>query len=398
MMKVDYQFDQMADRRIDHARKWDQKIIQSKYPGTPKDCIPMWIADMDFPAAPPINEAFMKIAQNGAYGYTYAYDEFYEAVIHWHKRRHNNQVEKDWITLSYGTVSTIHYLYQAFCQPNDCVIMNTPVYDPFRYAAEHNGLNVVANSLKIVAGQYEIDYELLEEQLREKRPRIFLFCSPHNPSGRVWQLAEIEKVAQLCQQYGTIFVCDEVHSEIILSGNFVSALQLPKKYHENLIVLTSPNKGFNLGGLKTSYSIIPHEPLRRIFRHRLEMNSITSPNLFGVVGIITAYNECEDWLDAMTAYIRENYRYTQEFIEKNLPDWQLMAMTASYLPWIDISKTGKTAMEIVEPLAKIGGVIIEPGTNYASDGENFVRLNIGTPKPILVEALNRIKNFVGQNK
>lgn len=397
MMKVDYQFDQMADRTIDHARKWDQKIIQSKYPGTPKDCIPMWIADMDFPAAPEINAAFMKIAQNGAYGYTYAYDEFYEAVINWHKRRHNNQVKKEWITLSYGTVSTIHYLYQAFCQPNEAVIMNTPVYDPFRYAAEHNGINVVANTLKIVNGQYEIDYTLLEEQLRTKRPRVFLFCSPHNPSGRVWHIEEIEKVAKLCRQYGTIFVSDEVHSEIILTGKFVSALQLPKEYHDNLIVLTSPNKGFNLGGLKTSYSIIPNEKLRQVFRHRLEMNSITSPNLFGVVGIITAYNECEDWLEAMTDYIRENYRYTKAFIAENLPGWELMEMSASYLPWIDISKTGKTALEIVEPLAKSGGVIIEPGTNYASDGENFVRLNIGTPRGILAEVLERMKVFVAQN-
>lgn len=385
-----FNFDQMADRTIDHCRKWDKKLVQAKYPGTPDDFIPLWIADMDFVSAPCINEAFRTLADNGAYGYTYSYDEFYEAVIDWHKRRHHNHVEREWITLGYGTVSTMHYLYQAFCQPNEKVIMNTPVYDPFGYAAEHNGIQTVKNTLRYEDGQYFIDFDLLEKQLKEERPRVFLFCSPHNPAGRIWTLAEITQVAALCKEYGTLFVVDEVHSEIILSGEFVSAMQLPQEYHDNLIVLTSPNKGFNLGGLKTSYSIIPDAKIRSVFRHRMEMNSITSPNLFGVVGIVAAYTEGEEWLDAMTDYIRENYQMTKTYLAEHFPQWHLMEMEASYLPWVDISETGHGAMELTKHMAKEAGVIIEPGTNYVADGERFIRLNLGTTKAILKEALERM--------
>ncbi len=385
-----YNFDEMANRYIDHCRKWDQKIVQSKYPGTPKNFIPMWIADMDFASAPEINDAFIEIAQNGAYGYTYAFNKFFESVISWYKKRNGIGLEKDWITLSYGTVSTIHYLYQAFCQPNDSIIVSTPVYDPFSYAAKHNGLNVIHNTLIYENNRYFIDYELLEKQLKYQHPRIYLFCSPHNPSGRIWEKEEIEKVAYLCKKYNVLFVCDEVHSEIVLYGKFVSALQLPKKYFDNLIVLHSPNKAFNLGGLKTSYSIIPNSNVRQIFKHRLKMNSITSPNLFGVIGLTTAYTEGEAWLEALTNYIRENYEYTKKILETNINNWNLVPMEASYLPWVDISKTGKTSTEIINHTAKKAGVILEPGTNYTADGDNFIRLNIGTTRDLLIEALDRL--------
>lgn len=385
-----YTFDTMADRALDHARKWDRGIVQKKFPGTPDDFIPMWIADMDFPAAPEIREELARVAENGAYGYTYAYDQFYDAVIGWHKRRHGNDVQREWITNSYGTVSTIHYLYQAFCQPNDAVIMCTPVYDPFAYAARNNGLRVIANTLAYDGARYTIDYDLLERQLDEARPKIMLFCSPHNPAGRVWELEEIERVAALCQQYGTIFVVDEVHSEIILEGGFSSALQLPSCYWDNLILLTSPNKGFNLGGLKTSYSIIPNRKLRDTFRHRFEMNSITSPNVFGVVAIVAAYERGEAWLDAMVDYLRKNYELTRDVIAERMEGWNLMPMTASYLPWVDVSGTGASATEMTVHMAREAGVIIEDGSHYVSDGEKFVRLNIGTPRSVLEEALDRM--------
>lgn len=389
-MSEPFNFDVMADRTLDHARKWDPAIIKQKYPHARADSIPMWIADMDFPAAPAIRRALVEVADNGAYGYGYAHDGFFDAVMSWHKRRHGTEVKRDWVTLAYGTVSTIHYLYQAFCQPNDGILLNTPVYDPFGYAARHNGFRVIENPLIYRNRTYHINFQLLEEQLERFHPRIHLFCSPHNPGGRIWTLGEIERVADLCRANGCLLVVDEVHCEHIMDGEFHSSLQLPERYLDNLIVLTSPNKGFNLGGLKTSYSIIPSPRVRDMFRHRLEMNSITSPNTFGCAAIIAAYNESEEWLDAVTAYLRENYRQAKTFIDERMQGWELMTMDASYLPWVNVSGTGATATETTEHVAREAGVIVGDGTYYVADGSSFIRLNLGCPRPIVSEALTRM--------
>lgn len=385
-----YDFDTMADRSIDHARKWDASIIQQKFPGTPSDFIPMWIADMDFPAAPEIRRALTRVAENGAYGYTSAHDGFYDAVISWQKRRHGNEVKRDWITLSYGCVSTMHYMYQAFCQPDDCVALLTPVYDPFGYAAHHNGVRTISCPLVYRDRTYHIDFDLLDRMMTEQHPRILFFCSPHNPGGRIWTAGEIERVAELCLDHRAILAVDEVHSEHIIDGAFTSALQLPMRYLDNLILLTSPNKGFNLGGLKTSYSIIPSESLRERFRHRLQMNSITSPNVFGCAAIIAAYNECEDWLDAVTSYLAESYREVDTFISERMRSWELMRMQASYLPWVNVSQTGHDATEITRHMAHEAGVIIEDGSHYVSDGDSFIRLNLGMPRKLVMECMERM--------
>ncbi|MEX1550881.1 MalY/PatB family protein [Enterococcus sp. C50] len=388
----EYHFDEIADRKVDHCRKWDRKIVEEKFGDVPENFIPMWIADMDFKAAPEINEAFRKIIDNGAYGYTYTYEDFFNAVMNWQKKRHGNEVNKEWITLSYGTVSTIHYLYQAFCPSNGKVMFNTPVYNPFSYAAKNNQFETIHNQLIYENYAYRIDFSLLEEQLKVEKPQLFLFCSPHNPSGKIWRKDELERIAFLCKKYGTLLVVDEVHSEIILSGEFTSALQLPEKYLDNLVVLTSPNKAFNLGGLKTSYSIIPDESKRSFFQQQLKMNAITSPNAFGVTGLIAAYDYGEEWLEQLTLYLRQNYDFSKQFIEKNIANWKVVPVEASYLPWIDISETGKTSLEWVDYLAKKAGVIIEPGNNFTADGNQFLRINIGTSRVILEEALKRIKN------
>lgn len=390
-MSKAYDFDVMADRTLDHARKWDPAIIKQKYPQAKDDFIPMWIADMDFPAAPAIRRALVEVAENGAYGYGYAHDGFFNAVMSWQRRRHDVKVKRDWITLAYGSVPTIHYLYQAFCQPNDCVLLNTPVYDPFGYAAHNNGYRVIENPLIYRDRTYYIDFDLLEEQMERFRPRIYLFCSPHNPGGRIWTLDEIERVAETCRKHSCLLVVDEVHCEHIMDGEFHSALQLPERYLDNLIVLTSPNKGFNLGGLKTSYSMIPSAHIRDVFRHRLEMNSITSPNTFGCAAIIAAYNESEEWLDAITDYLRESYRQMAAFIDERMQDWELMRMDASYLPWVNVSGTGATATEMTEHMAREAGVIVGDGTFYVADGSQFVRLNLGCPRRFVTEALNRME-------
>ncbi|AIF50612.1 MalY/PatB family protein [Pelosinus sp. UFO1] len=388
-----YHFDEIADRVSEKSRKWDRKIIEKKFGSVPENFIPMWIADMDFKMPPELEKAFHEAISRGVLGYTYCYEEFYDAVIKWQYDMHHVTVKKDWITLSYGTVSTIHYVIQAFCERGDCVMMNTPVYDPFDSAARKQGVKSIYNSLKLVEGRYYIDFEHLKSQLEQYKPKLYLFCSPHNPSGRIWCLEELTEVARLCKEHNTILITDEVHGEHIMYGEFHSALNLTDGC-ENLILVTSPNKGFNLGGLKTSYSIISNEHIRNRFRKKLEQNSITSPNVFGIIGVIIAYEQCRPWLAGVNAYIKENYELFESYIEKKIPKLKVMKMESSYLAWVNIQETGFTSEEITTMLALQAGVLVENGTHFVKDGEGYIRVNLGTQKDKVLEALRRMEKIL----
>lgn len=385
-----YNFDDLADRKIDNARKWDKGIVNTKFPGIADDFIPLWIADMDFKAAPEIRRALNGMSENGAYGYTYSTDAWYQSVVNWQELRHNNFIKKEWVTLGYGTVPNMHCLVQVLTNPGDSIIMNTPVYGPFAYAAEHNDRKVITVPLILKKNNYYLDFDKLELEMKTKHPKILMFCSPHNPSGRIWSLDEIKKVAQLCLENKVVMVSDEVHSEHIMTGNFISALQLPDKYLQNLVMFTSPNKAFNLGGLKLSYSIIPNEELRNALRKQYVRNSVTSPNVPGQIAMITAYNDCADWLTQCETYIRENLKIFERYLKEDFPEWKLIKMESSYLPWVDVSNSGYDMHIIAKNMALNAGVVIGIGDDYVANAEDFLRFNLGTSRKLIEESMDRM--------
>lgn len=387
---MEYNFDDLADRSIDSARKWDLQIVKNRFPNVRTDFIPQWIADMDFKAAPPIRNALVKMAENGAYGYTYATPRWYDSVVNWQRERHHNEVQKDWITLGYGTVPNMHVLVQALLKPGDSVLVNTPVYGPFAYVAEHNNANVITVPLIKNGTRYDLDWEKIEIEMKNKHPKLTFFCNPHNPSGRIWSKSELIRMAELCKKYKVLFVSDEVHSEHVIKGNFVSALQLPEKYLDNFVMFTSPNKAFNLGGLKLSYSIIPNDVIRKTFRQQYTRNAVTSPNVPGQIAMITAYEECGDWLDECVSYIKENLTILTSIIDQDFPGWEMMEMESSYLPWISVEKSGIDMETIARTMAEKAGVVVGVGDDYVANAENFLRLNIGTSHAALEEALKRM--------
>lgn len=389
-----FDFDYQPNRVDEKCRKWDREIIKSKFEYLGEDIIPMWIADMDFKIPKQVEEEFIKAVERGVFGYTYCYNEFYEAVIKWQMDMHGAKVDKEWITLSYGTVSTIHYIIQAFCNVGDNIILNTPVYDPFESAAKKQNVNIITNSLDVINNRYYINFNKLEEQILKNKPKLMLLCTPHNPSGRIWSIEEIKKLATICKDNNVILVADEVHGEHIHYGKFESVLNLEGQLLNNIILLTSPNKAFNLGGLKTSYSIIKSEELRSKFRNKLNQNSITSPNVFGIIGIIAAYNKSRIWLEEVNKYIKKNYELIESYITENLPMIKLMKMESSYLVWMDISKLNISSNEFVLQLAKNTGVLLESGTHFVKDGDGYIRMNIGTQTKNVEIALQRIEKFV----
>lgn len=386
-------FDYKPDRVSEMCRKWDLDIIRDKFGDVSEDFIPMWIADMDFKIPQQIENKFIEAVKRGVFGYTYCYDEFYNAVINWQKDMHGVNVEKDEITLTYGTVSTLHYTVQAFCKEGDSIILNTPVYDPFESSAKKQGVKVINNELDVIDNRYYINFDLLEAQIKENQPKLMMFCTPHNPSGRIWTIEEMSKVARICKDNNVVLIADEVHAEHIHYGEFNSILKIEDELLENVILLTSPNKGFNLGGLKTSYSIVKNKELRQIFKSKLQQNSITSPNVFGIIGLITAYDECRDWLKEVNEYIKGNYELLEAWVNK-YENLSVMKMESSYLAWINISELGMTSKEVTNILALDYAVLVEDGGHFVNHGDNYIRVNLGTQRENVEKALEKMDKFM----
>ncbi|ACZ01792.1 MalY/PatB family protein [Streptobacillus moniliformis] len=376
-------FDTKVDSKFDLRRKWDRDLIEKKFNvKLPKEFIPLWIADMDFLLPEKLSKILKEYIAHGSLGYTSLTPDFYNSIINWQKRRHNVEVKKEWINIGYGTVSTLHLLNKVYLNKGEYILINTPSYEPFYNSTINSGNKVIFSPLKEEGNRYFLDYEDIEEKIKKYSPKLFIFCNPHNPSGRIWEKEEIEKLASLCLKYNVILVSDEVHSEITFEKKHASTLSLDEKYLQNLIFLSSPNKAFNLGGLKTSYSIIPNKNLREKLEIKMKENSITSPNILGLVSMINAYNLCEDWLDDLSKYIYQNYIFVKEKLEKK---YSIFSMESSYLLWIKVENGEKLTKELAQK-----GILVESGTHFVANGEKFIRINLGIPRKYLEESIKKM--------
>lgn len=385
-----YDFDKIRDRRQTNCRKWNPQIIKEKF-HLGADAIPLDLADIDFECLPEIKDAMIARAAMGEYSYTSVTDDFYEAVIAWNKRRFDVTLEKDWIRLTFGTVSTLHYVVQAFTNEGESVLINTPAYAPFAEAIENNQRQLCCSPLVIRDNRYYLDFEDMENQMRTKAVKIFIFCSPQNPSGRVWSMAELQKVAELCLKYDVLLVCDEIHRDILFEREqFSSIFKAHSDIAQNCILCLSPNKAFNLGGMKVSYVAIPNEKIRATFYQQLTKNAITSPHVFAVPAVVAAYQHGEQWLDELTAYMRDNFEILYDFIEKYLPKIKVMKADSSFLAWLDVSELFKDEVEMTDFFTQARLTTV-PGSYFVQNGNGFVRLNIAIPKNLLQEVLNRMK-------
>lgn len=390
-----YNFDKKIDRKLSRCRKWDNKILAEKFELS-EDAIPMDIAELDFECAPAIKDAIVKRAELGEYGYTYTYDEYYDAVINWNKRRFNVDIEKEWIKLVFGTCGALHYIVQCFCSEGDAVMINTPAYDPFAEAVEHGGAKLICNTLKLIDMRYYLDFEEMENQIIENKVKLFIFCSPQNPSGRVWTAEELNTLSELCIKHNVLLICDEIHRDIVFKRDeFTTLWNANNEIWKNSIMCVSPNKGFNLGGLKSSYMIIKNPEIREKMLNYLKKVYVTSPHVFAVPAIIAAYNDGEEWLDEATDYIGENFEIVYKWFNENMPKAKVMKADSSFLVWINIENVFENEDEL-KAFFKKANVSMVVGSYFVQDGFGWVRLNIGTQREILLEALNRIGKVLNQ--
>ena len=379
-----YDFDHITARRGTNCYKWDEPEEEG--------VIPMWVADMDFPAAPAIQEALQKRLNHGVFGYTMVPDSYYDAIMSWFSRCHGWQIEKDWIHYTTGVVPAVSCTLKALTLPGENVLVQTPVYNCFFSSIKNSGCNITESPLKRQEDTYIIDFEDFERQCADEKTTVFLLCNPHNPGGRVWKKDELERMNDICMKHHVRVVSDEIHCELVMPGNtFIPFASVSDACRDNSIILNSPSKSFNIAGLQIANIICKNPTWRRRINRAININEVCDVNPFGPVALQAAYNESGEWLDELNQYLWENYLTLKQFFSKELPQVEVFRLEGTYLVWIDITATGLTSDEATERLLKEGKVMVSSGTLYGKQaGEGFLRLNIACPRSVMMEGLKRI--------
>lgn len=389
-----YDFDELIDRRGTGCVKWDESPREGM--DHVSDLIPLWVADMDFKAAPAILEAVRRRAEHGVFGYTVVEEEYYEAVINWFQRRHNWRIHREEILYTTGVVPAMSVAVKALTMPGEKVLILSPDYNCFFSSVRNNGCEVLETALKPVGDSFEVDWEDFEAKCADEKTTVFLLCNPHNPTGRVWTKAELSQMNDICLKYQVKVVSDEIHCELIMPGyQFQPFAAVSDLCRQNSVILNSPSKSFNIAGFQAANIICSRPEWRRRLDRAININEVCDLNPFGPVALIAAYNESEDWIDELNQYLWGNYTFLRDFIGKNIPQWKVCRLEGTYLPWVDISATGISEQQLCDRLLSEAHVWVNPGTMYGPEsGRGYIRLNIATQRSRLEEALNRIADVL----
>jgi len=392
-----YNFDEVTERRGTGCVKWDTEhpIVNSQaLMANDKEMIPLWVADMDFKAAPAIQEAIRKRVEHGIFGYTHVDDSYYDAIISWFGRRYQWTIGREDILYTIGVVPAMSVAIKALTMPGERVLILSPDYNCFFSSIRNNGCEVVETVLQFseTNNRFEIDWQDFEAQCADEKTTVFLLCNPHNPTSRVWTKEELTRMNDICLRYHVKVVSDEIHCELIMPGHkFQPFAAVSEACRQNSVILNSPSKSFNIAGLQIANIICPRPEWRRRIDRAININEVCDVNPFGPVAVKAAYNESEDWLKELNQYLWGNYQALCTFATEHLPQWKVRPLEGTYLPWVDITATGMTSQEYADYLMQENHVWVNPGTMYGpQSGEGYIRLNIACPRSQLMEALERI--------
>lgn len=387
-----YDFDTIIDRTnttsIKHAFKDELQV--------PHDSIPLWVADMDFRSPREVCEAVKAAGEFGVFGYSKGHEDYYQAVIQWMKKRHGWTPEKEWMICTPGVVCAISIAVQAFTEKGDSVMIMQPVYHPFKNAVIRNHRRLVENPLLIGEdGRFQIDFTQMEEQFRTQQVKLFVLCTPHNPGGRVWTREELEKIIDLCLRYNVLVVADEIHHDFTFPGHpHIEFAPLNKEMEQRSIICTAPSKTFNIAGLGLSNIFIPNKELREKFQEIMDCTGLDVVNLVSMEACKAAYTYGEDWLEQLLVYIKQNADYIQNFLKENLPQITMMPMDGTYLAWLDFSGLGLSQDQLNDFLLNKAKLWMNDGEIFGTGGTGHMRLNLGCPRSVLVQAMEQLKDAV----
>lgn len=382
-----YDFDEIIERRGTGSVKWDESPSA--------DVIPMWVADMDFKAAPAILEAIRNRAEHGVFGYALVEDDYYDAIISWFQRRHQWTIRREEILYTTGVIPAMSCAIKALTMPGEKVLILSPDYNCFFSSIHNNGCEVLESVLRFsrnIPNRFEVDWEDFEHQCADEKTTAFLLCNPHNPTGRVWSKEELQQMADICHRHQVHIISDEIHCELIMPDHQFCPMAT---VDDEAIILNSPTKSFNIAGLQVANIICRNAEWRRRINRTININEVCDLNPFGPVALKAAYNESEAWIDELNQYLWDNYQALSDFVAQNIPQWKVMPLEGTYLVWVDVSLCCDNVTAYTDKLMQEAKVWLNPGTMYgAESGKGYVRINIACPRSRMMEALQRLSTVV----
>ncbi len=384
---MNYDFDTKIDRRNSNSLKWD--VLENE--------LPMWVADMDFLAAPEIREAISARAEHGVFGYNILPDAWYEAYQHWWQKYHGFRIEKNWLIFCTGVIPAISSAVRKLTTPGEKVLIQTPVYNIFFNSVINNGRRVLESPLCYDNGEYFIDFGQLEKDLADPQTTMMILCNPHNPVGKIWDKETLAKIGELCARHHVTVLSDEIHCDLTAPGlEYTPFASVSETCRKISVTTIAPTKTFNLAGLQTAAVVVPDEVLRHKMWRALNTDEVAEPNAFAVDAAVAAFTKGRPWLDALREYLQENKEFVRQYIEKELPQLSVVSLDVTYLLWIDCSKIAGSASKFVHFLRKKTGLYLSEGKIYGGNGEQFVRMNIACPRELVKDGTERLKQGVHQ--
>ena len=376
-----YDFNKLSERRNTHSEKWNVKEKE----------LPMWVADMDFVTMPEIQEAIIKTTKDASFGYSFCTDEFFKAYQYWWNTRHNIDIDYRNMVFASGVVSALDSLVRTLTNENENVMILSPVYNNFFTVVASNKRNLIISDLIYENDDFFINYEDVEEKIKKNNVKLFIFCNPHNPIGKIWKKEEILKLYNILHKFGVQMISDEIHCDIVDPGcKYVPALSIA----QDIIVCIAPSKVFNLAGLHSAVTVVNNPEIRERVQKAFYHDDIGEPNYFCVPATITAYTKGADYVDQLNEYLLKNKQYVKEFLNKNLPNVKLVSGQATYLLWLDISYYGLPSDVFARELREQTGLYINDGLHYGPNGGKFIRVNIATSLDNVKDGMNRLYSYL----
>lgn len=385
-----YNFDQIIDRKGTNALKTD--ALKERYGN--ENLIPLWVADMDFLSPPEITEAIIERAKHGLFGYTRPSLEYYDSIINWVGTQHKWKIDQSWLCYIPGVVKGIAFVLDCFTSSKDKVIIQPPVYHPFRIIPTLHNREVVNNPLVFEDNQYKMDLDHLKSIITPDC-KVLILCNPHNPAGRVWNKEELIELAEICYEHNILVISDEIHSDLALyNHNHIPFASVSDKAANNSITFMAPSKTFNIAGLVSSFSIVENKELREKFYTYLESSELNEADIFAYTATQAAYEKGGEWLSELKEYIEGNIEFVDTYLKENIPQIKTIIPQASFLVWLDCRELKLSQSDLVSLFVDKAALALNDGAMFGKEGTGYMRLNIGSPRSVLIEALNNLKKAI----